>query len=202
MRHCCLPINPEAKPPGTSTKACNPSYVCVRVCEGKFSSALNWGQRKLIQLSVEANNLLFSQRKKVPWRVLMVQTLVLEHTHTHKPQCRFGGVSSSENASCRSDGWCVFEPCTLVTYNTTQSSWPPEGIRRLRNWHLDCANFNTLLSNSPSCAGLIVRAMLLWPCGVIGAVIEFDSCYSGSAVGARVPTAVPDSCEEEEGTVT
>ncbi len=125
------------------------------------------------------------------------------HTHTvYKPQCRFGGVSSSENASRRSDGWCVFEPCTLVTYNTTQSSWPPEGIRRLRNWHLDCANFNTLLSNSPSCAGLIVRVMLLWPCGVIGAVIEFDSCYSGSAAGARAPTAVPDSCGEEGGTVT
>lgn len=35
------------------------------MCELKFSSALNRGQRKLIQLSVEANNLLFSQRKKV-----------------------------------------------------------------------------------------------------------------------------------------
>lgn len=169
-------------------------YVCM--CEHKFSSTLNWGQRKLIQLSVEANNLLFSQREKVPCRVLMVQTLALEHTQTHRVQT---AVPFQWNASRCSDGWCVFEPCTLVTYNTTQSSWPPEGILRLRNWHLDCANFNTLLSNP---AGLIVHAMLLWPCGVISAVIEFDSCYSGSAAGVRVPTAVPDSCGEEEGTVT
>lgn len=57
--------------------------MCVRVCvrELRFSSALNRGQRKLIQLSVEANNLLFSQRKKCWCRVLMVQTLLLEHTH-------------------------------------------------------------------------------------------------------------------------
>lgn len=38
---------------------------------------------------------------------------------------------------------------------------------------------------STFCAGLIVLAVLLWPCGVICAVIEFDSCYSGRAVGAE-----------------
>lgn len=31
MHQRCLPVTPEAKPPGTPTKACNPSYVCVRV---------------------------------------------------------------------------------------------------------------------------------------------------------------------------
>lgn len=149
-------------------------WAQIQLRTEEIDSALCWSEQSVI----------FSKKKSAVPSADGANSRAWTHTHTHtvyKPQCRFGGVSSSENASRRSDGWCVFEPCTLVTYNTAQSSWPPEGIRRLRNWHLDCANFNTLLSNSPSCAGLIVRAMLLWPCGVIGAVIEFDSCYSGSA---------------------
>ncbi len=87
MHYRCLSITPEAKPPGTHTKACNPSYVCVRVCEHKFSSALNWGQRKLIQLSVEANNLLFSKIKKCLAECWWCKLSLLNtHTHTHRVQ--------------------------------------------------------------------------------------------------------------------
>lgn len=144
----------------------------------------------------------------------MVQTLLLEHTHT--PCTNRSGVSVECHHQrmlpvALMDGVFLnlvhLQHYVHLQHNSIKTAaWrnlPQLWHQPSQNGHLDCANFASLfcclslsLSSLTSCAGLIVRAMLLWPCGVICEVIEFDSCYSGSEVGARVPTAAPGQLRE------